>query len=138
MEVIRSDFAGLARDDANVLCSAGGEVAWWVFAGGRANAALADELGRRLDMRVTSDNFMIRFPPRQPLGEIEPEIRHLAAVDPRSVRAPVSEATRDGLKFGECLPVELANRVIEDRLGDAAGIAGCLSRPTRTVLHDQV
>ena len=46
MEVIRSDFAWLAGDESNILCSTGGEVAWWTFAGGRANAALADELGR--------------------------------------------------------------------------------------------
>ena len=97
MATIRSEFSWLAGDDANVLRSAGGEVGWWTFAGGRANAALTDELGRRLDMKVSSDNFVIKIPTQTPLAAIEQEIRRLAALDPRSLRAPVSRAARDGL-----------------------------------------
>jgi ATP-dependent helicase Lhr and Lhr-like helicase len=137
MDAIRSDFAWLAGDDANILCSTGGEVAWWTFAGGRANAALAHELGRRLDTRVTSDNFVIKFPPHQPLSTIEPEIRRLAAVDLRSLRPPVSESARDELKFAECLPLELANGVVRERLGDPSSMAGNLARLTRIVIADR-
>jgi ATP-dependent Lhr-like helicase len=136
IEAIRSDFAWLAGEDTNVLCSTGGEVAWWTFAGSRANAALAAELGRRLDMRVTSDNFAIKFAPARALGDIDQEIRRLAAADPDSLRAPVSEAARDGLKFAECLPAELANQVIEERLSDSAAIAATMARPTRTVIAE--
>jgi ATP-dependent Lhr-like helicase len=133
IEAIRSDFAWLAGDESNVLCAAGDEVGWWTFAGGRANAALAAELGRRLDMRVTSDNFVIRLPPGKPLDLIEQEIRHLAAVDPGPLRAQVSESAREGVKFAECLPVEVADRVVEERLGDQGAVAVTLVRATRIV-----
>jgi ATP-dependent Lhr-like helicase len=78
---IRSDFVWLAGDDANVLYAAAGEAAWWTFAGGRANAALAHELGRRLGVRVGSDNFVIKFPPHQAVDPVEQEIRRLAGVE---------------------------------------------------------
>jgi ATP-dependent Lhr-like helicase len=137
MEAIRMDFPWLAGDEANVLCQAGGEVAWWTFAGGRANAALADELGRRLDMKVTFDNFAVKFPPHQPLVGIESEIRRLATVDPGSLRVSVSESARDELKFAECLPIDVANRVIQDYLGDPAAMARTLGRPTRVITTGQ-
>ena len=137
MEVIRSDFVWLAGDESNVLCSAGGEVAWWTFAGGRANAAMANELGRRLDLRSTSDNFVIKFPIHQQIGPVEQEIRRLAAVDPRSVRPAVSESARDGLKFAECLPIDLADRVVQERLGDPSAVAATLANRTRVIFADQ-
>jgi ATP-dependent Lhr-like helicase len=136
IQEIRSDFAWLAGDESNVLASAGGEVAWWTFAGGKANAALAHELGRRLDMRTTSDNFMVKFPPHQQVGPVEQEIRRLAAVDPRSLHPPVSDSARDELKFAVCLPVELADRVARERLSDPGAVAGALTRPTRIVIVD--
>jgi hypothetical protein len=79
-------------------------------------------------MRVTSDNFVIKFATSQPLASIEQAIGLLVAVDPGSLRAPVSESGRDGLKFAECLPVELADGVIEERLADPAAIAATLTR----------
>jgi hypothetical protein len=88
-------------------------------------------------MNVSSDNFVIKIPTQQPLEAIEQEIRRLPSLDPRSLRAPVSEAARDGLKFGESLPVELANRVIEERLRDPGAVAGILANRTRVIIADQ-
>ncbi len=105
--------------------------------GGRANAAPTDELGRRLDMRVTSDNFVVKFPPLQSFTVIEHQIRHLAAVDPGSLRVPDIDSARDELMFAECLPVELANRVIQERLGDPEAIAATLARTTRVINADK-
>jgi ATP-dependent Lhr-like helicase len=136
IESIRSDFPWLAGDESNVLCQAGGEAAWWTFAGGRANTALAADLGRQLDMKVTSDNFAVKFPPHQPLAVLEPEIRRLADLDPGSLRIPVSDSAREELKFVECLPIGLANRVIQDRLGDPEVIASTLARTTRVINAD--
>ena len=44
MEAVRAEFPWLTGDDANVLSLGRREAAWWTFAGGRANAALAHEL----------------------------------------------------------------------------------------------
>jgi hypothetical protein len=75
--------------------------------------------------------------PGQPLDRIEQEIRRFAAVDPGSLQPPVSDAARDELKFAECLPVELAEQVVQERLGDPMGVAGILVSPARIVIADQ-
>jgi hypothetical protein len=39
---------------------------------------------------------------------------------------PVNDAAWDGLKFTECPRVEPADRVVQERLGDPAAVAGTL------------
>ena len=48
--------------------------------------------------------------------------------------APAGEPAIDGLKFSECLPADLAARVVRARLADARGVAEVLGRATRTVV----
>jgi ATP-dependent Lhr-like helicase len=134
MESIRSEFAWLAGDDANVLGACGGEVAWWTFAGGRANAALAHELARRSDTRVASDNLAVRFPPHLTIDTAESHLRDVVGVDPAQVVPPVNEQALDGLKFSECLPPDLAMHVARTRLADVRGTEATLGRATRTVI----
>ena len=43
IEAVRAEFPWLARRPENALVAAGDELAWWTFAGGRANAALASD-----------------------------------------------------------------------------------------------
>ena len=50
----------MTGDEANILLVSGEDAAWWTFAGGRVNAALAYELANRLDAKVSSDNFAVR------------------------------------------------------------------------------
>jgi hypothetical protein len=104
MEVIREEYPWLRGDEADVLLFSGEESAWWTFAGGRANAALAHELGTRLDAKVTSDNFAVRFPHHLRDAAITAAFDGLRGVDPRTLVAPVSEQAIEGLKFSECLP----------------------------------
>src|SRR3954462_6750594 len=47
--------------------------------------------------------------------------------------APGGERAVEGLKFAECLPPDLAARMVRARLADADGVAGVLGRATRTV-----
>ena len=44
-----------------------------------------------------------------------------------------SEQALDGLKFSECLPPELATRVVQARLAGARCVALVLGRPMRIV-----
>ena len=133
METVRAEFPWLTEDDANVLVTSDGDTAWWTFGGGRANATLAHELARRLDVRVDSDNFAVRFPPRQPPDIIERGLRDLAGSDLRGLGPTVSEAALEGLKFAECLPHELAVRVVQGRLSDPRAVADALGRRTRVI-----
>jgi ATP-dependent Lhr-like helicase len=134
MEAIRWEFPWLAGDDANILGSCGGAVAWWTFAGGRANAALAHELARRSDTRVASDNLAVRFPPYLTIDAIASHVEDLVVVDPARVVPLVSEPALDGLKFSECLPPDLVMHVARVRLSDVRGVEAALGRDTRTVI----
>lgn len=130
---MRSEYAWLLGDGANVLHAGGEEAAWWTFAGGRANAALAHALATRLGAKVTSDNFAVRFPPGLGADEIGPTLDDLRGADPELLVAPASERAVEGLMFAECLPPDLAARVVEARLADAGGVGATLARPTRTI-----
>jgi hypothetical protein len=90
-----------------------------------------------LEERVASDSFVIRFPPRQPVGPVEQEIRRLADVDQRSLQPAVSESAREELRFADFLPDELADRAVLERLGDPAGVVGPLARKTRIIIADR-
>jgi hypothetical protein len=116
------------------LCSSSSEVAWWTIAGGRANFVLAPELTRRLEMKVIHDNFVARSLPHQLSTLIEREIRCLADVDPGSFGPPVNGSALDDLKFAECLPNDLATRVVQERLADEPAVAGVLGKPARALI----
>jgi ATP-dependent Lhr-like helicase len=133
MEAIRWEFPWLAGDDANVLGWYNGEVAWWTFAGGRANAALAHELARRSCTRVASGKFAVRSPPHLTIDTAESHLRDLVGIDPARVVSLVSEPAPDGLKFSECLPPDLAVHVARTRLADVRGVETAVGRDTRTV-----
>ncbi len=133
MDEIRSAFRWLVGDDANVLCAVAGDVTWWTFAGGRANAALAHELGQRLDGRVTSNNLAVRFSAHLSIGTVERGLRELLGTDPAHLRPPDNEQALDGLKFSECLPSDLASDVVRTRISDPEGVRTALGQPTRFV-----
>jgi ATP-dependent helicase Lhr and Lhr-like helicase len=134
MEVVRAEYPWLNGDEANVLLAAGEEVAWWTFAGVRANAALAHELATRLDAKVTSDNFAVRFPRGVDVAPIAAALDGLRGADLGCLMSPAGEQAIDGLKFSECLPLDLAARVVRARLADGRGVTGVLGRATRTVV----
>jgi hypothetical protein len=48
--------------------------------------------------------------------------------------SPVSESAVEGLKFSECLPAELAMRVVQTRLSDVVGTEAALCRRTRLIV----
>lgn len=97
---------------------------------GRSSVALAEELGRRLDSRTTSDKFIIESPPRLP-HVIDGEILRLTAVDPGSFRAPVREAAWEELMFARCLSIKLSDRGVEIDLD--ARIESKANRPRKVM-----
>ncbi|AGA26312.1 DEAD/DEAH box helicase [Singulisphaera acidiphila] len=133
MEAVRNEFPWLTRDDATMLVTSDGDTTWWTFGGGRANAALAHELGRRTGDRVKFDNFAVRFPAKFAAQDAETQLRGLADAAPGQIVPPADEQALDGLKFSECLPSGLASRVVQTRLSDIRGVAEVLERPMRIV-----
>ena len=133
MGEIRDGYPWLSADEANVLVLDGEEAAWWTFAGGRANAALASGLASRLEARVTSDNFSVRFPRGLRDEVIESALIDLRSADFQNLGPPVGEQALAGLKFSECLPPELAAGVVRARLADVPGATGAALRHDRMI-----
>lgn len=133
IEAARSEFPWLCGEPGNVLVAAGDKLAWWTFAGGRANAALAAELSRRMAARVAADNFAVRFEAGTVLDVVGRLIEELRDADPRQIVPTVNEDALEGLKFSECLPAEIATGVVRGRLADDQAVVDVLGRTTRVV-----
>ena len=96
----------------------------WTFAGGLANAALAQVIpgaGSR------SDDFCITIRG----GSDAAAIKSLSKIETVWVRPLVSSEMIRELKFGSCLPEKIATSTIEARLLDRDGIQKTLARTPR-------
>ncbi len=130
LDELRAAFAWV--DDESTACVRGteGDPRWWTFAGLRANAALAAALGDLVSTSQVRDNLAI--PLRAGVGGEEVR-RRLDEVGARDVSVPVSAQQLTELKFGACLPAELATRLIAARARDAPALAAVAVERLRDV-----
>lgn len=115
---IRQEFAWLEPGSTVALLAGDGKVEWWTFGGNRANATLARQLAQQTGSKVTHDSFTLTFEPAVKLDDIERAIAEIRQHNVTDMRPAVDEAAIDGLKFSECLPIELATEMLERRLQD--------------------
>ena len=135
MKVIRSEFPWLDRDGTPVVQSDDGVIEWWTFAGTAANATLAYELSQATRSRVTYDNLSVTFESHVSADAIEQALRMLRTRDVKTMRPAVEEKAIDGLKFSECLPQDLAVRVVESRLRDPSAVEYTIHELPRFVVN---
>jgi ATP-dependent helicase Lhr and Lhr-like helicase len=88
-----------------------GSTVWWTFAGGKANNQLAAAVGAG-----RSDNFTVVFPNNTTPSEVIEQLKQFDI--PPGPSVIVCAALLEGLKFSECLPTELGQRVVEGRARD--------------------
>ena len=127
---IRHEFAWLQSDSTVAILAGSGEAEWWTFGGNRANATLAQALGKETRSKVSHDSFTLTFESTITLQDVEQAISVIRQHDIAEMQPVVDEAAIDGLKFSECLPMDLATEMLERRLQDQAS--------TRSVLEEQV
>lgn len=125
---IRSEYPWAAPDPATVLLQSTGEVQWWTFAGGMANALVADHLLGGSGGKA--DNLCVRFPPGMTLADVESLI---ATRMPDDVIPVPSEAAVRNLKFGECLPTPIVRAVFAQRFNDPEAVAHIRRQAVRVV-----
>ena len=105
--------------DSSVASLTGdGETEWWTFGGSRANATLARELAQETGGKVDFDSFTLTFESATKLQDVKRAIGEVRGRNVTEMRPAVDEAAMDGLKFSECLPIELAAEMLERRLQD--------------------
>lgn len=131
---VREEFPWLEAEGSAVVARGGEqEMEWWTFAGAGANATLANELVGLSGAAVASDSLALRFESRLAPGEFEEALHCLRANDPAAMHPGVDEEAVKGLKFSACLPVEMAVRTLERRLGDSQAVAAALAEPVRFI-----
>ncbi len=132
INAMRQDYPWIDQDSTVLLSGADGHSTWWTFGGVRANAALANEVGQLLGTTVDHDSLSLMFANKQPT-ELQTAITELRARAVETLRPAVDEKAIDGLKFSECLPVALAQQMLEARLQDQDALSESLRARLRVV-----
>ena len=119
------------KDGETAVVSSPDGVAWWTFAGDRANAAIRQGL-----MEATGANLLSNGLSVSADSSVDPtafstaveEIRESDAVAPA---INISDQMLDGLKFNSCLPERVAKSVLQHRLADDLAFTQARTEPIR-------
>ena len=126
---IRLGFPWLSNERTTLLQQPTGEVQWWTFAGGLANAIMVDHLCNGSNAKT--DNHSIRFTSSLKMAEVESLIA--SKIHEPIVPRPNDDAIKN-LKFGECLPPSIADVVFASRFNDTDAIANIGRESMRVVI----
>lgn len=126
LDTARAEHTWVRPDASAVVRGPGDRVRWWTFAGRRANTWLAAHVGDARRHTSAFDDLSVSLDPDVPVGRV---CELLEASDPSTwtIADWVSDEGRRQLKFSECLPDALADRVIEARLRDDSTVQRVLS-----------
>jgi len=133
LTALRAEYPWLSAD-GTVLLVDGDGLAWWTFAGRAVNATLAAAMQARVDGKITHDNFAVKVEAGSAPADVESviaDIRHLPAEDLLPAVDPDAVAA---LKFADCIPPDLAERMLRERGKDSPAIAAVLKEPMRSVV----
>jgi ATP-dependent Lhr-like helicase len=129
---LRADHPWVIASETSVVRQPNGQVRWWTFAGGVANALLATTLKPQCD--VKSDNLSLQFPSGSTFEVI---VELLNSLHPETVWPIPHPDALENLKFSECLPPEIAAEVFVARFDDHTAVVQALAEKRRIVQADQ-
>jgi len=131
MAAIRAEYPWLPAEGTVIVAEPGGELAWWTFAGKGVNATLATALQARIEARVGHDNFAVKIEAAATPGDLEALITDVRSQPAADLRPAIDPDAVAALKFADCIPPELAERMLQERVRDAGGTAAVLADPIR-------
>jgi ATP-dependent Lhr-like helicase len=121
------------KPEGTVVVSAEGGMAWWTFAGDKANAALAPALAKLAQVQTVGDTLAIQFERTLPIDEVQQAIEELRYCDRDTLLPEVNPEALEGMKFSDCLPPGLGVHVLGARTQDLVALEHVLRAPTRWV-----
>ena len=127
---LRDEHLWVSADATSVVQMPNGQVRWWTFAGGIANALLADALKPHCD--VKGDNLCLSFPTASSLETVS---EYINGIQPDAIHPIPNTAAMDNLKFSECLPPQIAAEVFTSRFDDRVGVVQAIEERRRVVVH---
>jgi ATP-dependent Lhr-like helicase len=129
----RMEYPWLTTEGTSVTLEPHNELWWWTFAGRAANASLATALEQRIAGKISHDNFAVKIETGEAMADIEGHIAELRRADPGSLLPGINADAIMGLKFSDCLPRDLAHRMLQVRATDVGGLRTVLSETVRFV-----
>jgi ATP-dependent Lhr-like helicase len=123
---LRDELPFIDGETLPIVSSVGRSTRVWTFAGALANAAIANGLSIA-DTRSDDFGLFVRS------ADASRVAAAIGKLDASTLSVPLSEPMIRELKFGSCLPEDLAATVVEDRLSDHAGVAVTLRRSRRVI-----
>jgi ATP-dependent Lhr-like helicase len=127
---VRAGFGWLVVGQTALVTESNGRIRWWTFGGLHANAALAAGLRSLGANTARLDNFSIGLE-----ADLPPVmLRKLCEkAEAGALWSPVDERAVTGLKFNECLPPDVAERMLSLRMTDQSAIRAVLAQPFERV-----
>lgn len=129
----RFQFPWLEVDNTAAIADTDGRMTWWNFAGNLANASFANEIAQLTTSQVVHDSFSLAFEPSTQFDELQIAVGELRERDVQDLRPVVNDRAIEGLKFSECLPIDLAREMVEVRLQDTYAVRETLCQKLRSV-----
>lgn len=128
----RLEFPWIERDSTVALVDGSARLTWWNFAGGRANAVLANELAQLTTSRVEYDSFSLSFESHTQFAQLQNAVAELRNRAVEEMKPAVDDRAIDGLKFSECLPLSFAKEMLESRIHDSVAVRDTLAQRFRS------
>lgn len=132
LESLRDEFAWVTDGTTAVVQGPDGERQWWTFAGLKANTMLGLGLGDLVEEAGLRDSLAIGLKPGVGVAQVQARLAELAG---QEIRVPVEDDTLEELKFVECLPKELAERMLSERAADAEAVRRVAGEVVRGVVE---
>jgi len=127
---LRDEHPWVSADSTCLVHNSNGQIRWWTFAGGIANALLADTLKPHCD--VKADNLSLSFPTASSVDMVADMIDALQSDNVRPIPNPDA---MENLKFSECLSPDIAAEVFTARFHDRAAVIQALGERKRVTIE---
>ena len=128
LESLRDEFSWVEEGSTVLVRDSDGTLQWWSFAGMRANTMLALALGDYADASTVKDNLALPIASGVTAEQIASRLREVVAAH---IQVPVEDEVLDALKFAECMPRQLAVRMLSERASAAPAVVRVANEPLR-------
>lgn len=132
----RAEFPWASLDATVVTRKWQSDLQWWTFAGRAANAGIAAALGHRLPGAVKFDNLTVTIENGLRLDGLDETLAALPRLSDDDFLPTIDSDAVNGLKFSDCLPREMATKMLQVRASDLPAIRATLAQPIRRLAAD--
>jgi ATP-dependent Lhr-like helicase len=134
VQTARVEFPWVSMDATTMINDRHRDLKWWTFAGRAANAGLAAAIGRRIPGAATFDNLSVTIENGREIEEFDEALASLSRLPDDDFLSDIDADAVNALKFSDCLPREMATRMLQRRSSDLPAIRAVLAEPPRRIV----